>query len=499
MSVRLLLGAAIFLIGLLVLAVFLLATDTALSVWERLAQAPVWVRLSWFGGMALVSVLAMFLTWKWLWPKRRDDVPDSSTAPDAAALEAALERSEREGVDVSAVLEELDSHRKRQAGGEIYLAIYGEVSTGKSTLVNALLPGVNKKPTSQQGLSETAETDVRAGSTQGLQRYQWQADSGDTINLVDLPGFNLGHDEQVLAEARRAHLVIFLTDGDLSDTQHQELQQLKDLDKPLILALNKSDRYSPQDLVAIRQRLSEVTGIAPGDIAAISSGGREEVVRLLADGKEQRESRQRNANVEPLRQAILARLDENAELLNTLRDHSVLVLASEALDQAQKQHREQASEALVNRYSKRAVIGALAAVAPGSDLVIQGALATRLIQELCDLYEVSVKEVQIEEFLKLAGGRVRKLSAITLAITGNGLKAFPGLGTLSGGLLHAVAYGMIFDSLGKAAAQTLASRGELRPLPAARAFEEQLNESLEKGAGRFAKLAAREITQRKTP
>jgi hypothetical protein len=81
------------------------------------------------------------------------------------------------------------------------------------------------------------------------------------------------------------------------------------------------------------------------------------------------------------------------------------------------------------------------------------------------------------------------MSALTLAIAGNALKAFPGIGTLTGGMLHAVAYGMIFDSLGRAAAQTLASRGELRPYPAAAAFEELLSENLESGAERFARLA----------
>jgi hypothetical protein len=76
-----------------------------------------------------------------------------------------------------------------------------------------------------------------------------------------------------------------------------------------------------------------------------------------------------------------------------------------------------------------------------------------------------------------------------LAIAGNALKAFPGLGTISGGVVHAVAYGMIFDSLGRAAAATLASRGALRPYPAAEAFEELLHEHLESGAVRFIKLA----------
>ena len=38
-------------------------------------------------------------------------------------------------------------------------------------------------------------------------------------------------------------------------------------------------------------------------------------------------------------------------------------------------------------------------------------------------------------------------SRIVLAVAGNALKAFPGLGTLGGGVLHAFAYALIFDSM----------------------------------------------------
>jgi hypothetical protein len=175
--------------------------------------------------------------------------------------------------------------------------------------------------------------------------------------------------------------------------------------------------------------------------------------------------------------------------MEALRETAVLKLASEKLDAARDRHREEKADELVRRYSRRAVVGALAAVAPGSDILIQGVLATKLIRELSSLYDVPVKEIEIDSFIELAGGKVRNMTAITLAIAGNALKAFPGLGTISGGLVHAVAYGMIFDSLGRAAAQTMSSRGELRAYPAAEAFEDLLNEHLESGAARFAKLA----------
>jgi hypothetical protein len=175
--------------------------------------------------------------------------------------------------------------------------------------------------------------------------------------------------------------------------------------------------------------------------------------------------------------------------MESLSETAVLTLASEKLDEARDRYRSEQSDELVSRYSRRAVIGALAAVAPGSDLLIQGVLATRLIKELSRLYDVPVREIEIESFLQLAGGKVRNMTALTLAIAGNAFKAFPGVGTISGGLIHAVAYGMIFDSLGRAAAETMASRGELRPYPAAEAFEDLMNDHLESGAVRFAKMA----------
>ncbi len=66
--------------------------------------------------------------------------------------------------------------------------------------------------------------------------------------ITDLPGFNLEDDTEALEETRRAHLVIFLCDGDLTGSQVKQLQFLRSLDKPVILALNKSDRYSKDEV-----------------------------------------------------------------------------------------------------------------------------------------------------------------------------------------------------------------------------------------------------------
>jgi len=78
---------------------------------------------------------------------------------------------------------------------------------------------------------------------------------------------------------------------------------------------------------------------------------------------------------------------------------------------------------------------------------------------------------------------------LSLAVAGNGLKAFPGMGTVAGGLVHAVAYGLIFDALGRSLVMTLQKHGELDPGTAAREFEEGIGEHIEAGVRQVARMA----------
>lgn len=479
MRVRLLLFVAVLLVAVVTLFLLLLATETAMSVWARLSEAPLWLQVAYALVLLAISSATLWLSWHWLKPDTKK-TPTEKRNLDHLSLQEELVESASAGIDVSAAVEEIKKQQRRKQSGEVFIAIFGEISSGKSSLVKALLPDAD------------IESDPRGGTTQEVTHYRWQAGSGDSVIIADLPGFNLDSNPEILEEARRAHLVVFLCDSDITRSQMEQLEGLLSIGKPLVVALNKVDQFSVKEADSIAENIATQTGINRDNVVFIQTGGHEDVIKLLSDGSEETIKRDRAQDIEPLRSALQRKLDSNHELMEQLRDTAVLLLAAEKLELARDAHREQQAIELVETYSKRAVVGALAAVAPGSDLIIQGLLATRLIQALCKLYGVSVKDVEVDSFLRLAGGKVKKLTAITLAITGNALKAFPGIGTLTGGLIHAVAYGMIFDSLGRAAAETLASRGELRPYPAAKAFEEILNDNLEAGAIRFAKIALAE-------
>ena len=134
------------------------------------------------------------------------------------------------------------------------------------------------------------------------------------------------------------------------------------------------------------------------------------------------------------------------------------------------------------------MFGALAAVSPGTDVLIQGYLGFNLIKDLCALYEVPAREVDMQRFLDLAGNQIKRSLNLMLALVGNIFKAFPGMGTVVGGMMHAVVYCLIFESLAKAVARSLERRGDLVNGPALRMFEDNLSEDLEARAKRLAQL-----------
>jgi len=491
--IRVGLALGVALLTLLLLWAVLVLTNTAFDVWTRLRAGPSWFFYFYAGGFLAISAVGGLALWRLLRPRRgrqgSPSQPRTLRQVDREELEQRLERGEAAGMDIAAVRRELALFQQRKAAGRIHVGFFGEISSGKSSLIKALLP--------------EAKLAIRAtgGTTRKVATYNWCSRSGDELVLTDMPGTNevgAGLDATARAETMRVHLVVYVCDGDLSRTQFADLSSLLELGKPVIVALNKMDRYRRSELDRLLARLRERVRAHGGegkdaaarvDLVAVQAGGRREVLRVLPDGREERVVRERPPQVDELRVALQRYLDEDPEVLDRLRDTSVFVLVAQRLDEAELSHRRDRAEALTRSYSKKAMVGAMAAITPGSDLVIQGYLGVSLVRELAGLYEVPVRRMDTDKLLELVQKRVARSTTIMLAVAGNALKAFPGLGTLAGGITHAAAYGMILEALGKAVALSLESRGTLRPAQAAQVFEESLSEDLEARARRFARLA----------
>jgi len=482
---RLAIGVFVALIFVIAIAAMLFVTESALNVWDRLVQGPTILLYGYVTMMAGLVVAAIWLVLRLVVRRAPKPVTRSSAKLSKADIQSRLKEAAAAGVDVHEAREELRELASRQQAGSVHLCFFGEVSSGKSSLIKALVPEAN------------VVIDAVAGSTTDIRHYRWRDDTGTQVLLTDVPGtggHDADHDADAAVEARRAQLVLFVCDGDLTRAETDSVKWLLELDKPFVLVLNKSDRYSSEDQALLLQRLLDQLSDLGSEfsrdrVVAVSAGGEVDVIRRAADGTEATARQTRPADIGVLVVAINQLLSDDKTTLDARRDRAVFHLAAEKLAAAEGRYREERSLQIIRNATRKAVVGAMAAVSPGTDVIIQGYIGTSMTKDLCRLYGVAPRDLDIEDFLSLSQSRAGKALPLSLAVAGNGLKAFPGLGTVAGGLVHAVAYGLIFDALGRSLILTLGKHGAFDPETAAKEFEDGISEHIEAGVRQVAKMA----------
>ncbi|MCH9695681.1 MAG: 50S ribosome-binding GTPase [Gammaproteobacteria bacterium] len=482
--IRVAIAFIIILAFVVAMGALLFITESALNVWDRLREGSAIVLYGYVALMALLALATVWLIWRLVVKKK--PAPSEANKPlSNADIKGRLTDAERAGVDVEGARAELRQLAERQARGAIHLCFFGEISSGKSSLIKALVPDAD------------VVVDVVGGSTDDVRHFRWRSEQGAELLLTDVPGTG-GHedglDEVAIREAQRSHLVLFVCDGDLTRAENNAIRLLLEFGKPIIIVLNKSDRYTNAEQATLMQsllhRVEDLGGELQRDhVVAVSAGGESEVIERRADGSEHTVHRSRSADIGVLVVAINRLLGDQSQQLDIRRERAVFQLAAEQLEAAEAEYRVQRSEQIIRSSTRKAVLGALAAVSPGTDILIQGYIGTTMTQELCAVFGAAPRDLDVEEFLTLSQSRAGRALPLSLAVSGNGLKAFPGIGTVAGGLVHAVAYGLIFDALGRSLVLTLSRHGKLVPDTAAREFEDGISGHLEAGVRRVAKMA----------
>ena len=190
---------------------------------------------------------------------------------------------------VAAMLEKLEH-------GHLHIAVFGRVSTGKSSLLNALIGERRFAVSPLHG--ETRHADMQA----------WQEQDVGGVFLIDTPGLDEagGESREAMAVevANRADLVLYILDGDITGTEREALATVVGQGRPVILVLNKSDLYTATErdalLASVRAKAEGL--VHPDNVLTAAAEPRPQVVvRVADDGTEETVERQRPADVEALR------------------------------------------------------------------------------------------------------------------------------------------------------------------------------------------------------
>jgi small GTP-binding protein len=323
---------------------------------------------------------------------------------DPRVPESVREELEHEYRKVRQMLDKLEND-------EIHIAVYGRVSVGKSALLNALL-----------GESRFSTSPLH-GMTRQVAMGNWREYAAGNILMIDTPGINEVDGEareQLAADvAQRADIVLFVVDGDMTGTELEALRRLKTLGMPLLVVLNKADRYSHEQLEQIRESLARhLEGlVGKSDIVTASAEpARQLLIRVDEEGRETETSRQPAPDVESVRNRLWSILENEGKSLAAVNaslfaGHLSDEVAARILDA--KRH---LGNQLIRTYCLAKGIAVAINPVPVADLVAAAVVDVSMIVHLSKIYGLPINKGEARGLLKTIGAQMVLLMGSVWAV-----------------------------------------------------------------------------------
>ncbi len=267
--------------------------------------------------------------------------------------------------------------------GHLHLAVFGRVSTGKSSLLNALI-----------GEKRFAASPLH-GETRLSEMEAWKEEEAGGVFLIDTPGLDEAGGEQREAMAKevtgRADLVIFVVDGDITESELAALKTLLAQGRPVLLALNKSDLFTSEQrdrlLTVLRERTDGL--LSPDHIIAVAADPRPQVVVEIDEaGNETTTERPVPPDVDALKLRLWDILDAEGKTLAALNASLFAADLSDQVGQRILEARKEIGERLVRTYCVAKGIAVAFNPLPVADLFAAAAIDVGMVVHLSRVYDL---------------------------------------------------------------------------------------------------------------
>jgi len=317
--------------------------------------------------------------------------------------------SDAERAALTKELSDLEAISRKLEMGRVEIVIFGEIDTGKSALINALVG------------QTVAEVDVRGGWTKEVWTAAWNAGGyvvpgfeKSQVVLLDTPGINEveGAARATIAHeaASRADLILFVTDSDLNHTEYAALVQLAASHKPILLVLNKIDNYTLEQRRQLRETLFQrLQGIIGPDALVETAADPlpREFVFEAADGTVRSEYRQPPPQIEALKERILEMLARDGKALVALNAAMYAADKSDRIGAMKVRMRDEIATRTIWSYAAMKAIGVALNPIPAADVLGGSAVDVTMVVTLAHVYGISLTWTNarqlIESIIKAAG------------------------------------------------------------------------------------------------
>ena len=290
---------------------------------------------------------------------------------------------------VEAMLDKLEN-------GHLHLSVFGRVSTGKSSLLNALI-GEN-----------TFSVSPLHGETKHSSMQAWKEIDAGGVFFIDTPGLDEagGENREALAKevVGRSDLVIFVLDGDITDTELDALKTAIAGGRPILIVLNKGDLYTSDERESLLQSVREKTHgiIEPDHVIVVAAQPRPQlVVEIDADGNEHQAERLREPDISQLRLKLWEILEAEGKTLAAL---NASLFAADLSDQVGRRilaARRELGEKLVRTYCVAKGIAVACNPIPVADLFAAAFIDVGMVVHLSKAYDLPMSQTEAGAIVKV--------------------------------------------------------------------------------------------------
>lgn len=351
------------------------------------------VQLGEYGVLGAIAVGGTL--WLFQHPKKQstDNSPVTRETVEKAIAQAerVIELTVEAGCDsqLPQQLAQLTSEFERQ---ELHIAVIGGKSVGKTTLIQVLS---NQVPLEQK------------------------------LSFQEIPALftSTDADRQVettaLAQTNVADLVVFVTTGDLTETEFQTLQQLIAANRQRTLVVfNKQDQHIAEERAAVLHALQQrMQALLKGeDVVAIAASPNQMKVRQhTADGSVHEWLEQPVPATEQLSDRLATILaQERQHLIWATTQRKALALKAEAKILLNNVRRDRAIP-IIEQYQWIAAAAAFANPVPALDLLATAAINAQLVTELGAIYQQKFSLQQAQTVAGTLGSLMVKLGLVELS------------------------------------------------------------------------------------
>ncbi|MGN6518478.1 MAG: GTPase, partial [Dokdonella sp.] len=176
LPLRLVLFAALALGAALLLGLVVMTLNGLLEFYQRLVELPPWLRIPLVAFAAAFAGVLGGLLGRLARPARHPAATPAGPPVSRAEIDVRIGRLRERAVETASLEAELAELDRRRASGELYEALFGEISTGKSSLIRALAP------------EAAPEIDVRGGTTRHVAHHRGRLADGRDLVLAAVPG-----------------------------------------------------------------------------------------------------------------------------------------------------------------------------------------------------------------------------------------------------------------------------------------------------------------------